>query len=324
MATQLPPRPQPGAAPKAAATAIAVVIPSLGSGSLDACVDAVHSLEPAPARVIVVLSGGAELASRAGVEVTRSARALGFAAATNLGIAQASRGADRIALLNDDALPPPRWLEALGEALDRDPRLAAVQGTLADAGGGIVDGRGITLDRWALPVQIDRGLPVAGEDHALCPVLAVSGTAGLWRTEALAEVSTGAIAPFDPAFGSYHEDLDLGLRLWRLGWRSAWVGGVPARHLGSASGAAMRWRHPWWILANRWRALAGNLAASALLGTLPRLLRGELRALRTLSRSNPRAPAVAAAVAAAWPWLIAAGWRRSTPGQRLAALPEPP
>jgi GT2 family glycosyltransferase len=323
MATKLPPRPEPGASLRAAAPAIAVVIPSLGTGSLDACLDAVRSLEPAPARVIVVLSGGAELEPRAGIEVTRSARALGFAAATNLGIAMAARDAGRIALLNDDALPPPHWLEALGEALDRDPRLAAVQGTLTDAGGHTVDGRGITLDRWALPVQVDRGLPATGEDRALRPVLAVSGTAALLRSEALAEVSTGAIAPFDPAFGSYHEDLDLGLRLWRLGWRSAWVGGAPARHLGSASGAAMRWRHPWWLLANRWRALAGNLAAGALLGLLPRLLRGELRALRTLSRSNPRAPAVATAVAAAWPWLVVAGLRRATPGQRLAALPEP-
>lgn len=324
MATQLPPRPEPGAVAPAVARAIAVVIPSLGTGSLDACLDAVRSLEPAPARVIVVLSGGAELAPRAGIEVARSARKLGFAAATNLGIAQAVQNAGRIALLNDDALPPPHWLEALGDTLDRDLRLAAVQGTLTDAGGRVVDGRGITFDRWALPVQVDRGLPVTGEDRTPRPVLAVSGTAALWRTEALAAVSTGAIAPFDPAFGSYHEDLDLGLRLRRLGWRSAWVGGAPVRHLGSASGAAMRWRHPWWILANRWRALAGNLAAGALLGALPRLLRGELRALRTLSRSNPRAPVVAAAVAAAWPWLVVAGWRRSTPGRRLAALPELP
>jgi GT2 family glycosyltransferase len=319
MAAHPRPRPDPGAAP-----AIAVVIPSLGARTLEASLDAVRALDPAPARVIVVLSGGAGIEPRAGVEITRPARALGFAAACNLGIAHAAGGADRIALLNDDALPPPRWLEALGAALDRDPRLAAVQGTLTDGAGQVVDGRGIALDRWALPVQADRGLPATAEDHHQHDVLAVSGTAALWRREALAEASVGAIAPFDPDFGSYHEDLDLGLRLLRLGWRSAWVGGVPARHLGSASGTMMRWRHPWWVLANRWRALAGNLTAAALFGALPRMLRGELRALRTLSRSNLRAPAVAAAVAAAWPWLVAAGWRRATPGRRLDALPEPP
>jgi hypothetical protein len=86
----------------------------------------------------------------------------------------------------------------------------------------------------------------------------------------------------------------------------------------------MRWRHPWWILANRWRALAGNLSATALLGSLPRLLRGELRAVRTLTRANLRTPLVAAVATAAWPWLVVAGWRRTTPGPRLAGLPEAP
>jgi GT2 family glycosyltransferase len=305
------------------APTVAVVIPSLGRGALEDCLHAVRALQPAPARVIVVVSGGAALAPRPGLEIVRSGPALGFAAACNLGFATA-HDIDRVAILNDDALPPPHWLKALNGALDGDPTLAAVQGTVTDAGGRIVDGRGITLDRWVLPVQVDRGLPVNGEPAALRPVLAVSGTAALWRAAALTAASTGDIAPFDPAFGSYHEDLDLGLRLQRLGWRSAWVGGAPTRHLGSASGAAMRWRHPWWILANRWRALAGNLSATALLGSLPRLLRGELRAVRTLTRVNLRTPLVAAAAAAAWPWLVVAGWRRATEGPRLAGLPEAP
>ena len=324
MAARPQPPGKPAAVPQRAAPAVAVVIPSLGRGALGPCLEAVAAIEPAPARVIVVLSGPAGAAVPPGVEVVRCDRPLGFAPACNLGIARAAGEVDRIAILNDDALPPPHWLEVLNRALDHDPALAAVQATVADANGELVDGRGITLDRWALPVQVDRGLPLAGESDAVHPVLAVSGTAALWRTTALAAVSSGPVAPFDPAFGSYHEDLDLGLRLGRLGWRSAWVGGAPARHLGSASGAAMRWRHPWWILANRWRALAGNLTARALLRSLPRLLRGELRAARTLTRANPRAPLAAAATAAAWPWLVVAGWRRATAGPRLTRLPEAP
>jgi hypothetical protein len=100
------------------------------------------------------------------------------------------------------------------------------------------------------------------------------------------------------------------------------VGGARTVHLGSASGPSLRWRHPWWLLANRWRALAGNLTPSALIAALPRLLRGELRAIRTLSRGSPRTLPVAAGVIAAIPLLVAEGWRRRTPGPRLRSIPE--
>jgi hypothetical protein len=45
--------------------------------------------------------------------------------------------------------------------------------------------------------------------------------------------------------------------------------------------------------------------------------------VRTLLRSSPRALPTAAAVAASLPLLLAWGWRRRSPGPRLAALPGP-
>lgn len=304
---------------------VALVIPSLGANSLDRCLDAVERLEPSPQRIVVAVSGSAAPSPRAGVEMVRSKRRLGFAAAVNLGFARAGEGCGRLAILNDDALPPPHWLEVLGDALDVDDRLAAVQGTVTDARGDLVDGRGIAFDRWWLPVQVGRGLPALDEQRGdRGTIVAASGTAVLLRTDALAAASSGELAPFDPAFGSYHEDVDLGLRLARIGWRAAWVGGAPVLHVGSASGSGMRWRHPWWLLANRWRAVAGNLTPRAFLAGLPHMLRGDLRATRTLLRSNPRAPVAQAAVALALPAIVLASWRRTTPGRRLTALPAVP
>lgn len=303
----------------------AVVIPSLGSSELPKCLHAVAALSPAPDRVIVVLSGGAQPPTEAAnTEVLSVPNRLGFATAVNLGIRHAAKTADHIALLNDDAVPPAQWLGALTRTLADDAGLAAVQGTITDQSGDQVDGRGITLDRWNLPVQVDRGTSASPDDRGVRSILAVSGTAALYRTDALLAASIGDAAPFDPAFGSYHEDLDLGLRLVRLGWRAAWVGGVPTRHLGSSTGSRLQWRHPWWVLANRWRALAGNLTGQALIGALPRMARGELRAVRTLARDNPRSLPVSAAVLAAWPAIVAISWRRRTPGPRLASLPENP
>lgn len=302
----------------------ALVIPSLGARQLASCLEAVAALEPAPAPCILVLSGGAAAPAGApgGLERIERPQRLGFAAAVNVGIGAVDGRAEAVALLNDDAVPAPGWLGALAAALDAEPGLAAVQGTVSDATGTRVDGRGIAFDRWCLPIQIDRGAALTAAAAPTTPV-AVSGTACLYRLEALRRAALPDGSVFDPSFGSYHEDLDLGLRLRRLGWGCACVGGAGARHLGSATGPSLAWRHPWWLLANRWRALAGNLEPAALLAAMPRLLRGELRAVRTLLRTNPRALPTAAAVAASLPLLLAGGWHRRSPGPRLAALPGP-
>jgi GT2 family glycosyltransferase len=300
-----------------------LVIPSLGGSWLAQCLDAVTSLDPGPDRVVVVLSGGCKSAPLPeSVEVVRQQPRLGFAAAVNTGIRALADEIDEVALLNDDAIPEPGWLGALHSRLQADPGLAAVQGTVTDAGGQTVDGRGIGFDRWGLPIQVDRGLSADPEPERTISLVAVSGTAALFRVEALHQVQMPGDRLLDQSFGSYHEDLDLGLRLRRLGWSCAWTAGARCRHLGSASGSRLCWRHPWWLLVNRWRALAGNLTLAALTQSLPRLLRGELRAVRTLMRDNLRAMVVALTAPAVLPVVIFQGWRRQTSGPRLRKLPE--
>ena len=302
----------------------ALVIPSIGAPHLATCIEAVAGLDPAPELGVVVLSGGAAAPTEAdGFQVLQHSRRLGFSPAVNAGIQTLPPDVEAVAILNDDAAPEPGWLGVLGAALDGDPKLAAVQGTVFDANTSTVDGRGIAFDRWGLPVQIDRGMDSPDGGGARL-VDSVSGTACLYRMEALRQAALHDDRIFDPAFDCYHEDLDLGLRLERLGWRAAWVSGAPVLHLGSSSGPSMAWRHPWWMLANRWRALAGNLSRRAFLTNMPRLMRGELRAVNTLFRSNPRTLPTAAAVAVNLPRLVVGGWLRHTPGPRLESLPRGP
>ena len=303
---------------------IALVVPSIGAPHLATCLEAVAGLDPAPELEVLVLSGGATAPPDAdGFHVLQYSRRLGFAPAVNAGLGALPPDVEAVAVLNDDAIPEPGWLGTLGAALENNAELAAVQGTIVDANTSTVDGRGIAFDRWGLPIQIDRGMD-SSDDGGARFVDAVSGTACLYRMEAIrqAELPDGSV--FDPTFDCYHEDLDLGLRLGRLGWRSAWVSGAPVLHLGSSSGPSMGWRHPWWLLANRWRALAGNLSPRAFLTAMPRLVRGELRAVNTLRRSNPRTLPTAAAVAVNLPRLVVGGWRRHTPGPRLGSLPGGP
>jgi GT2 family glycosyltransferase len=300
----------------------ALVIPSLGAPHLENCLEAVAGLNPAPDLKIIVLSGRTEAPAQiGGFEVHHRRDRLGFAAAINAGIAALPDDIEAVAILNDDATPEPRWLGALVGLLDREPDVASVQGTLMAAHGTSIDGRGIVFDRFGLPVQVDRGEP-NDDDRGERPLLAVSGTACLFRLDALRKAALSDTEVFDERFDCYHEDLDLGLRLLRLDWRALWTGGAKALHLGSASAPSLRWRHPWWVLANRWRALAGNFSPVAILAALPRLIRGEVRAVRTLSRSNWRALPVAAAVAIGWPLLVTGGWLRRTPGRRLSTVPD--
>ncbi len=254
------------------------------------------------------------------VDVHHCRERLGFAAAVNAGIRELPNDVDTVAILNDDALPCREWLGVLTAALPETPDLAAVQGTSVDDSGSFIDGRGIEFDRWGLPVQIDHGSEFTG-DAGTKAITAVSGTASLYRMNALRETTMSGFEVFDERFDCYHEDLDLGLRLARRGWRSAWLGGAPVRHLGSATGPSFRWRHPWWVLANRWRALSGNLSKGALLFNMPKLYRGEIRATRTLFRKNWRALPAALGVALVLPLVIAYGWQRHTPGPRLTSIP---
>ena len=300
----------------------ALVIPSLGAPSLGSCLQAAQRLRPAPDEVLLVLSGErSDTAPTHGFPALRYDRRLGFAAAVNAGIVEVWRRTDAVGLLNDDAIPDAAWLGRLADALDNNPRLAAVQGTVTDGTGGVVDGRGILINRWGLAEPVDRGAEAAAEPKLPANRAAVSATAALFRTDALRAAALAGGAVFDPAFDSYHEDVDLGLRLHRLGWLSQWVPGAGCRHLGSSTGAGLSWRHPWWLLANPWRVTAGNLRPGATLRLLPRTAWGELRALPRLSRQNPRAPLASLAVILALPVLIAGGWRRATPGPRLTSLP---
>jgi GT2 family glycosyltransferase len=88
-------------------------------------------LEPLDANEIVVVDNGSTDGSAAAVReryptvrVVEAGRNLGYAAGANRAITELG-GVDYVALLNNDAIAEPGWLEPLVEALDSDPRLGA-------------------------------------------------------------------------------------------------------------------------------------------------------------------------------------------------------
>ena len=222
---------------------VTAVVPTLGrSPWLGPCLEALRR----EGVEIVVVDQSEEPLSLAD-RVIRPGKNLGFAAATNLGIAASSR--EYVATVNDDAVVEPGWAARLVEELDRHPKAAAAQGVNLSLDG-LVDGCGIEWNRWGQAVQVGHGgPPPQGEPRE---VWGVSATAAVYRRSALGET------PFDPRLISYYEDVDLAGRLRAAGWSALLVPAARARHAGSATGGTMsreRWRL---VYGNRWIVARGR------------------------------------------------------------------
>jgi O-antigen biosynthesis protein len=238
---------------------ISAVIPTLGrSPYLRPCLEALR--REGGIEIVVVDQGETPVDLPEGLadRVLRPGRNLGFAAGTNLGIAESSGAL--IATVNDDAIVEPGWLARLRAALEADPKVAAVQGVnllLDDPER--ADGCGIAWNRWWQAVQIGHGETAPPSAPGAREIFGVSATAALFRREALRAVSPGGEV-FDPRLVSYYEDVELAGRLRAAGFRALLVPAARARHAGSATGRTLN--------RERWRLIYGNryLAVARLLG----------------------------------------------------------
>jgi GT2 family glycosyltransferase len=164
-----------------------------------------------------------------GIEVVRLEQNLGFAAANNLAVREAS-DCKWVVLLNPDAFPEPKWLEQLLAAADVRPDysffasrmlMAADPGRL-DATGDLVHVSGIAWPR-------DHGAPASSAETGN-EVFSASAAAALYRRDAFLEVGG-----FDERFFCYFEDVDLAFRLRLAGHRCWYVPTAVVSHVGAAT-----------------------------------------------------------------------------------------
>ena len=213
-----------------------VVTHAAPAAQLDRCLDALTA-DATLDRVIVVDNGGSAVIGERGgvvdVDVIRTDNR-GYGAAANEGIALAiESGADLIALLNDDVIVRPSWLEPLVAALDDDDRLGAVQPELmfADREPATINSLGVAVDRYGAGHDIGSGDPDHGAEAA--DIEAFTGGAVLFRRP-FVEATGG----FDARYFLYYEDVDLSARGRALGWRYRCVPDSVVDHIGSATTAA--------------------------------------------------------------------------------------
>jgi GT2 family glycosyltransferase len=241
---------------------VTVAVPTLAG---DECVvDAVRSLagQTAPDVEIIVIDNSGERRVqrldfvRDHARIIDNDRNLGFGAAINQAIR--ASGAEFVAVLNDDAVADPNWLEQMLAVIRGRYEIGMCAPQIRLAGDGRLDSAGMRLGADGSSKQrghLEDPARYAKPAHVLFP----SGCAALYRRAMLDEIGL-----FDESFFLYCEDTDLGLRArWGM-WECMYVPGAIVEHRYSHTSGPASAAKAWFVERNRLRVAMRNLPAPML------------------------------------------------------------
>lgn len=202
------------------------------------------------------------------VEIIAFPENRGFAVAVNAGIWQATT--EYVALLNVDTVPQPEWLAELVKTIVKSPAEAGAVASkmLSLRNPNLIDDAGDTLSWYGSARKRGLGQPAENYDEPI-EVFSVCAGAALYRRSFLEE--TGG---FDESFGSYLEDIDLGLRGRLLGYYYLYVPTAPILHQSHGAGLA-RSRYVYFMMRNRLKLLLKSIPLTLLLKHSYTLLFGQ-------------------------------------------------
>ncbi len=272
---------------------ISVVIVNYdGADDTIACLESVQELDIEPDRLeIIVVDNGSpaddadRIADAAGpsVHVVRLPKNVGFAAGCNAAVARAT--GEYLAFLNNDARPHPHWLAAAIHPLEYDGSIACVASKVLGWDGSTVDFVGAALSYYGHGFRVDFGKPASPMENTAVDVLFASGAAMVIRADVFRRVGG-----FDERYFMFFEDVDLGWRLWLLGYRVRYVPGsiVYHRHHATAArfGAA---REHFLLERNALFTIYKNYDDDNLRAVLPAALLLAIRRGTTLGGDDPHA-----------------------------------
>ncbi|MBM2811432.1 MAG: glycosyl transferase family 2, partial [Chloroflexi bacterium] len=236
------PWPPPGEGVVTPAPRLSIVIPNYdGEEHLTACLEALAELDyPADRREVIVVDNGSKDGSVQlirrdfpSVRVVQSGSNLGLAAACNRGAHEATGSV--VAFLNNDMRVQPGWARELVQPLIEQSDVAATGGRILSWTGKAIDFVGGTVNFYGHGFQPLHGRP-AEESELAGPkplLFACGGSMAVRRDVFL------ACGGFDEDFFAFFEDIDLGWRLWVLGYRVLYVPSAVAYHKGHATGSRM-------------------------------------------------------------------------------------
>lgn len=269
---------------------LAVVIVTFSPGeTLDRCLDTLAKATARPVRVVLADNGSTDgaperaAATREHVDLLHTGGNLGYGAAANRGVASLEASYGWIVVANPDLEWGDGSLDALLDAASRWPRGGSFGPLIKEVTGEVYPsarlvpslGRGIGH---AVVGRVWRGNPwtkaYRQSDTSVVEREAgwLSGSCLLIRREAFDSVDG-----FDPRYFMYFEDVDLGDRLGKAGWRNVYVPSAEVVHiqghatarsskamLAAHHASAYRFiadRHPGWRWAPVRLAVRAGLAA---------------------------------------------------------------
>jgi GT2 family glycosyltransferase len=198
-----------------------VVLNYNGLKHLDACFRALSALDyPADRLELMLVDNGSSDGSLSfmrerfpGVRVVETGANLGFAGGNDFGAERAS--GQYVAFLNNDTRVEPDWLRQLVDALRQgDEGTVCASSLMLDWAGEKIDFQAGALNFHGFGFQPSYGLPVKSQDLRQRDLLFACGGSMLIQRDVF--LATGG---FDPDYFAYFEDVDLGWRLWLLGYR---------------------------------------------------------------------------------------------------------
>ncbi len=157
------------------------------------------------------------------VTLVETGRNLGFAGGNNAG-ARAAAG-EYIAFLNNDAHVYPDWLAKLVEAVRSDPEVVCAGSRMMNLTGERVEFGGASINFYGYGYQEGYDRSNVSDYTDTHPVIFACGGALLIKREVF--LDSGG---FDEDYFANYEDVDLGWRLWIMGYKVLYVGSSVVLH----------------------------------------------------------------------------------------------
>jgi GT2 family glycosyltransferase len=170
----------------------------------------------------------------------------GFAVANNIAFEHRNKRSKYVALINNDLAPEPDSLDQLVDYLEENPEVAGVQGKILSWDGKFIDSAGCYITPYMETYAVGHTLPATFCNKPI-DVSYPSGAYSVYAVKAVVEA--GGL--FLPYFFMYGDDIELGIRLWRSGYKLKYLPITAGRHYGSATAKRVSGVIDYWSLRSR-------------------------------------------------------------------------